>query len=191
MEKYELILRIIEIILQLVLVVFAGLALFAWKREIRGRDKYKLARELLEYIKELRFLIFSKDGVFHQIYLNDIFVDRKKFYENQIFLIKNEKAYFDNSIWGLFNHINTRGDVLLPKQIKPILESLCPMHGKKVGTKEDQITYIQLQGIPKVDNKEIEGENLIIYELNGTKNQTIEEYFKKWEKLINELKRIG
>jgi len=39
------------------LTVFAGMALFAWKREIRGKDKYNQAKELLGYIKELRFLI--------------------------------------------------------------------------------------------------------------------------------------
>src|SRR3989344_7712344 len=96
METYEFIFRVIETALQLVLVIFAGLALSVWKREVRGKDKYKLARELLTYIKELRFLIHSKNGSFHQIYLNDILVNRENFYNDQLILIGKDEPYGNN-----------------------------------------------------------------------------------------------
>lgn len=193
MQKYEFIFRSIEIILQLALVIFASLALSVWKREVRGKDKYKLARELLAYIRELRFLIHSKNGSFYQIYLNDILVDKEKFYSDQLFLIGREEIYFDQSIWGLFNHINIRADIFLPKQVRSLLEALYPSSGKQIGTDKNQYTYIQLGGIEPVQVKSIEGEGDSasgIYQIHNNEHLTIEGYFRKWESLIIELQKI-
>ncbi|OHA88125.1 MAG: hypothetical protein A2653_03080 [Candidatus Zambryskibacteria bacterium RIFCSPHIGHO2_01_FULL_43_25] len=194
METYEFIFRVIETALQLVLVIFAGLALSVWKREVRGKDKYKLARELLTYIKELRFLIHSKNGSFHQIYLNDILVNRENFYNDQLILIGKDELYFDYSIWGLFNHINVRADIFLPKQIRSLLEELYPSSGKRIGTDKNQYTYIQLAGIEPTQVKSIEDEKDStngIYQIHNKKHLTIGGYFRKWESLIVELQKIA
>ncbi|MBU3918645.1 hypothetical protein KKC63_01935 [Patescibacteria group bacterium] len=193
MEKYEPIFRVIEITLQLALVIFAGLALSLWKRKIRGKDKYRLAKNLLEYIKELRFLIHSKNGSFYQIYLNDILVDKEKFYKDQLSLIGKEKIYFDQSIWGLFNHLNIRSDIFLPKQIRLLLEELYPISGKRISANKNQHTYLQLGSIETPSIKSIEsGEDSMdgIYHMDNKKHLTIEEYFRKWERLTVELQKI-
>ena len=193
MDKTELIFRTLELLTQFTLVILAGIALFTWKRELRGKDSYKLARDLLSYIKQLRFLIFAKGGSMHQILLNDIFVNRKEFYKDQISLIRNEKIYFDQTIWGLFKHVDTRGDIFLPKNIRVMIDELCPKFGKKIDTKKNLYTLIQLQSVesPKfacveADDDSIDG----VYEMDTLKSSTIEEYFQKWEKLIIELQKI-
>ena len=192
MNKYEIFFKIIEILLQIALIVFAWLALSAWKKELRGRDRYKLGKELLEYIKGLRFLVYQSSGSVHQIYLNDILIDKDKFYKDQLSLIKKDIAYFDQSVFGLFSHMNVRGDIFLPKSIKSILEELYPGSGKQISTNKKEKTYIQLFGVKQAEitsidecNNSMEG----IYLINNTQI-TIEEYFKKWEKLIIELQKI-
>lgn len=60
MNSAEVILKIIELILQVALVFIAWKALSVWKKETRGRDKYQQSKDLLEYIKKLRFLIYTK-----------------------------------------------------------------------------------------------------------------------------------
>lgn len=190
METYEFIFRIVEIALQLVLVIFAGLALSVWKREVHGKDKYKLARELLAYIKELRFLIHSKNGSLHQIYLNDILVNEEKFYSDQLSLVASEEIYFDYSIWGLFNHLNVRADIFLPAQIRTLLEELYPSSGKKISDDKSEYTYIQLAGVEPPQIKSIGDENNStggIYQIHNKERLTIEQYFRKWESLIAEL----
>lgn len=193
--EYELIFRIIEIVFQLILVIFAGIALFAWKREIRGRDKYRLAQALLEYIKEVRFIIYSKNGSLCQIYLNDILVDKNNFYNNQLSLIEKDKVYFDQSVWGLFSHINTRSNIFLPKQIRILLDELYPYSGKHIGSDKNLYTYIHLSGVitPQIKNleknKDQDPEDGI-YEIYETKNLTIKDYFTKWEKLLIELQKF-
>lgn len=193
MGKYELIFRIIEIVLQLVLVIFAGLALSVWKREVRGKDKYKLAKELLVYIKELRFMIHSKNGSLHQIYLNDILVNKEKFYNDQLSLIRKEEVCFDQSIWGLFNHINVRADIFLPKQVRLVLEDLYPSSGKRISADKNQYTYIQLVGIEPAQVKSIGDENDSndgVYQIYNKDQLTVEQYFRKWESLIIKLQKI-
>jgi len=188
--KYDLIFKIIEIILQLVLLIFAGMALHAWKREIRGRDKYKLAKNLLSYIKEIRFLIYSKSGSMHQIFLNDILVNRKYFYSNQLCLIEKEKVYFDESIWELLSHINVRADIFLPKKIRLLLETLYPSSGKKIGSDKNQYTYIQLKYIEtNTEDKRTVSEKGV-WQIFSTEELTIKEYFQKWERLIIELQKL-
>ena len=181
--------KIIDIILQLTLVILAGMALSVWKKEIRGKDKYKFSKDLLTYIRELRFLVHSKNGSLHQIYINDILVDRQNFYADQLSMIGNVKVHFDQSVWGLFSHINTRSDILLPKQVRLLLEKLCPRSGKRIGSKS-QYTYIQVGGvqIPPMTSLD-DGEDLAdaIYIMHETENLTIKEYFEQWEKLIAEL----
>ena len=188
----DTILKIIDTILQFILVIFAGLALSVWKKEVRGKDRYKLAKDLLSYIREIRFLIHTKSGSWHQIYINDIFTDRENFYNDQLSIIKNEKVVFDQNVWGLLNHINTRSDILLPKSVRLLLEDLCPRSGKRVGSKE-QFTYIQIGGVeaPKVTNLDDDKEAHLdaVYQMHGTENWTLEEYFKRWEKLIIELQK--
>ena len=193
MEKYELIFRIIEILLQLTLVIFAGLALSVWKREMHGKDKHRLAKELLAYIKKLRFLIYSKNESFHQIYLNDMLINKEEFYRDQLSLIGREKIYFDQSIWNLFNHIDIRGDLFLPKQIRLLLEELRPSSGKVISTDENQYTYVQIQGIEPAQIRTIKDERdsaTIIYQMNQNRLLTIEGYFRKWESLIVQLQKI-
>jgi len=189
---YEIVLRVIEIMLQLVVVIIAWKALSVWKSEISGRSKYKLAKDLLVYVKELRFLVYSKNGSWHQIYLNDILVDKENFYNDQLSLIGKENVYFDQSVWGLFSHINTRSDVFLPNKIRLLLEELCPQSGKKISSDKSQYTYIQLSGveIPSMHNIENEKDSTDgIYQMYSTEHLTIEEYFKKWEGLITELQK--
>ncbi|MDO8676050.1 MAG: hypothetical protein Q7K16_00080 [Candidatus Azambacteria bacterium] len=190
--SYEIASRITEIILQLVVAIIAWKALSVWKSEIRGRDKYKLAKELLEYIKELRFLVHSKNGSFHQIYLNDILVGKENFYNDQLSSIGKEKVYFDHSVWGLFSHVNTRSDVFLPNLIRSLLEELCPQSGKKISSDKGQYTYIQLSGVevPQIHAIGNEKDSINdIYQMYSTELLTIEEYFKKWERLILELQK--
>jgi len=193
MTMLEIIFRITEILLQVALVILAGVALFTWKMEIRGRDRYKLARELLKYIKELRFFINSKNNSWYQIYLNDILTDKDKFYNDQLSLIGEEKVYFDQSIFGLFSHINTRSDIFLPKQVRILLDELYPYSGKHVDSDKNSYTYIQISGVKEIKIKNFDdsknSENSI-YEIFETKGLTIKEYFIKWEKLIIELQKL-
>ena len=187
MDK-EFIFRIIEIGLQIMLVIFAGMALFVWKREIRGKDKYKLAKDLLTYIKEIRFLIYEKSGSFHQIYLNDILVNKGKFYKEQLTSVGKEKIYFDQSIWRLFNHICIRSDLSLPKRVRLILNDLCPISGKIIDIDKNKHTYVKLGGFGASENKEVCSSG--IYLMNNKEDLTIEMYFKKWEKLLIELQKL-
>lgn len=192
MNTYELIFKIIELLLQIVLVIFAWLALSAWKKELRGRDRYKLGKELLEYIKGLRFLVYQSSGSVYQIYLNDILIDKDKFYKDQLSLIKKDEALFDQSVFGLFSHVNVRGDIFLPKHIKSILEELYPGSGERVVTNKKEKTYIQLFGVKHVDIENIDNDHDSMdgtYLINNI-HITIEEYFKKWEKLVVELQKI-
>jgi len=192
MNKYEIFFKIIEILLQIVLVIFAWLALSAWKKELRGKDNYKLAKELLEYIKGIRFLVHGDTGSFHQVYLNDILINKEEFYNNQLSLIGKDVAYFDQSVFGLFSHINVRGDIFLPKNVKSILEELYPGSGKQISKNKKEQTYIQLFGIKQAEITgidEINNSTEDIYLINDAQI-TIEGYFKKWEKLIIELQKI-
>ena len=188
----EITIRIVEVLLQLILVIFAGLALVTWKKELSGKDKYNVAKDLLGYIRNIRFLVHSKNSSYHQIYLNDIFVDKKKFYNDQLALISQEKVLFDKSIWGLFKHINIRSDLLLPKQISKTLEELSPSFGKRISSDKNAYTFIQLCGIesPAFVNEEEKDFSDEIYQIHSTENLTIGQYFEKWEKLVNELKKL-
>ena len=112
---YENISGIIGVILQAIVAVIAWKALSVWKSEIRGRDKYKLSKDLLEYIKKIRFLVHTDKGSLHQIYLNDILVNKKEFYKKQLSLIAKEKVYFDENYMNLFDHINIRSNIFLQK----------------------------------------------------------------------------
>ena len=192
MNKYEIFFKIIEILSQIVLIVFAWLALSAWKKELRGRDRYKLGKELLEYIKGLRFLVHQSSGSVYQIYLNDILIDKDKFYKDQLSLIKKDEVFFDQSVFGLFSHINVRGDIFLPKHIKLILEELYPGSGQQASMNKKEKTYIQLFGVKQAEIANVGGgDNSMdgVYLINNN-HITIEEYFKKWEKLITELQKI-
>ena len=188
----EITIRIVEALLQLILVIFAGLALVTWKKELSGKDKYNMAKDLLGYVRNIRFLVHSKNSSYHQIYLNDIFVDKENFYNDQLALISQEKVLFDRSIWGLFKHINIRSDLLLPKQISKTLEELSPSSGKRIGSDKNAYTFIQLGGIesPTFVNDEEKDFSDEIYQIHSTENLTIGQYFEKWEKLVNELKKL-
>lgn len=191
---YNVILRIIEVGLQVFLVIFAGAALFTWKQEIRGRDQYKLAKSLLVYIKEIRFLIHSKNGSLYQIYLNDILEDRKKFYKEQLHGVGQEVTYFDQSVWGLFSGTNIRSDIFLPQKIRRILNDIAPSSSKRIGTDKSKYTYLQLFGIETPAIMNLKDEDISssgIQTINGNEGMTIEEYFKKWEKLIIELRKFA
>ncbi|MEK7561113.1 MAG: hypothetical protein AAB539_04135 [Patescibacteria group bacterium] len=186
----DTLLKIIDTILQLILVIFAGLALSVWKKEIRGRDRYKQAKDLLIYIQQLRFLVCSKNGSHHQIYLNDIFVDRENFYRDQLLMIKDEMVYFDRSIWDLFNDINLRSNIFLSGKVRLLMEKLCPIVCKHVASK-NQYTYLHLDvdgtdGVPQMINRDIPD---VAYQMQGTEKLTIKKYFDLWEALIAELRQ--
>jgi len=125
---YENISGIIGVILQAIVAVIAWKALSVWKSEIRGRDKYKLSKDLLEYIKKIRFLVHTDKGSLHQIYLNDILVNKKEFYKKQLSLIAKEKVYFDENYMNLFDHINIRSNIFLQKMVGCFVLRLCPCH---------------------------------------------------------------
>lgn len=184
---YENILRIIEIILQIIVVLIAWKALSVWKSEMRGQDKYKLARDLLEYIKNLRFVVYGKNGSLHQIYLNDILLKTKGFYSNHLRLTANEKTYFDSSIFHLFEHIDVRSDIFIPKQIRSNLEELSFITAELIDRDKSKHTYIHLDSIKFKKNDNL---NDGIYVLSQFRNIKIGEYFKKWEKLAIELRKI-
>jgi hypothetical protein len=193
MNNFELILRIFEVLLQFILVILAWMALSVWKREIRGQEKYKLAKDLLSYIQELRFLIFYKRSGFCQIYLNDILVDRDKFYKDQLLGIKEDKVYFDQSIFGLFNHVDARSNIFLPKKIRSILAELKASYGEPIKISKQEHSYISLPDIKLKSSVDSEGQQQAVdsclYLINN-QNLTVQEYFKKWELLIRELKKI-
>ena len=108
-------------------------------------------------------------------------------------MIGEEKVYFDQSIFGLFSHINTRSDIFLPKQVRILLDELYPYSGKHVDSDKNSYTYIQISGVKEIkikyfdDSKNSENS---IYEIFETKGLTIKEYFIKWEKLIIELQKL-
>ena len=182
---YETVLRIIEVALQLIMVAIAWKALSVWKSEIRGRDRYQSSKDLLEYIKKLRFLVHAK-GSFHQIYLNDILVKGKKFYKRQLSLIAKERVYFDRSFFGLFGHLNVRSDFFLPKQVRLALEELYPSSADFVSSDKSKYTYIQLSGVDLKKVKDI-GDGIFIF--HPHEETTVGEYFRKWETLITELQK--
>ena len=197
MDNLDLALRIVEILIQGILAILAGLALFTWKREIRGHDQYKLARELLSYLKEVRFLAYQKNGSFHQIYLNDILVRKEEFFKDQLSLISKEKIYFDESIFDLLNHINIRSDLFLPKKIRDLLDMLCPSFGKLISKEKGEFTYIRVQRVGVKPNKydDLELTQSVvggaIYQIeNFGKDLTFEAYFRRWEKLLIELNKF-
>lgn len=187
--SYEIVLRVTEVILQLILVVIAWKALSVWKTEIRGRDKYQLARNLLESIKGVRFLVHAR-GSFHQIYLNDILTNRNEFYKEQLSLIAKEKAYFDHSYWKIFKHlnVNTRSDVFLPREIRNGLDELLPGFLKKVSENKAGYTYIQIDA-PLNEKYEDVNDKDALYSFGEHPSLTIEEYFLKWEELLKKLQK--
>ena len=197
MNKLDIILRIIDILVQGVLAILAGLALFTWKREIRGHDQYKLARELLSYLGEVRFLIYQKNGSLHQIYLNDILVRGEEFFKGQLSFVSKEKVYFDESLFDLFNHINIRSDLLLPRRIREPFDALCPSYGKLIGNDKSEYTYIKIQKVGVKPNKYADWElnqsvvGGAIYQIESFGNDlTFEQYFRRWEKFLVELNKF-
>jgi len=192
--NYEIVLKVIEIILQFAVIFIAWKALSVWKSEIRGKDNYELGKELLKYVEEIGFLVSSNNGSWHQIFLNDILIEKENFYNKQISLIKNEKILFDDSIWSLFSHINSRNNIFLPQNIRILLDELTPKLGKKIGEHKNQFTYIKIIGVKDTLVCFDEKDRLItkdyVYQMNSIENLTIEEYFRKWEKLVKELQKI-
>lgn len=189
----EISLRIIELLLQFLLVIFAGLALLTWKNEIRGKDRYELAKSLLNKIKDFGFVIYSKDGSIHYIYLNDILINRKSFYEEQLYRIGEETAYFDISIWGVLRELNVRTDILLPKKIRILLDELLPQYSKRISEDMNSHTYIHITGAETPNFKVIgddEGQTSDGIQIINSKTLSIKDYFKTWDKLIYELKKL-
>jgi hypothetical protein len=183
--NYDFFLRIIEISVQVIMVGVAWKALSVWKAEICGRDRYRFSKDLLDYIKKIRFLVYKKDSL-HQIYLNDILVNRSDFYSGQLILIAKEKVCFDRSIMCLFEQINIRSDIFLPKKIRLILEKLAIVCLTKFKDDKTEYTYIQVGDVDSDKTKELDD---VLYISKSIENMTIEEYFKNWEKLIMELKK--
>jgi hypothetical protein len=192
MGEKEIIFKIVEIGLQVVMAIFAGMALSIWKKELRGRDKYNQIKSLLEYIGEIRFTVFSKSGSIYFIYLNDILTD-KKFYEDDISPIAREKVFFDRSVMGLFHQVNTRSDFFLTKEIRTMIGELSPMHAKVVNADKNKTTYIHMSGvkIPEIISLDKSSEKeSYVYSMHGTEKLTIEAYFRKWERLIRKLQKL-
>ncbi|MBI2448165.1 hypothetical protein HYV44_01210 [Candidatus Microgenomates bacterium] len=185
---YENIIRIIGILLQIAVIIIAWKALSVWKTEIRGRDKYSFSKSLLEYIKNIRFLIYTNNGSIYQIFLNDILVDKRRFYEKDLVSIAKEKVYFDINYFLLFDHIDIRSDILLPKEIRLALEGLWPSSAKLVDKDKSKYTYLHLD-VDSDSYDRIKNLDDGVNEVDSNKNTTIEEYFRKWEVLIMELQK--
>lgn len=192
--ELETVLRMLELLFQLILVTIASLALFTWKQEIRGRDKYRMGRELLEYVQGLRFLIYSPAGSMHQVCINDIFAGREKFYNDQLALIANDPIYFKPSIWGLFSQVDTRANLFLPTDVRNILGELTPAAGARVGGDKDKLTYAHVVGTASpVVAGTVEQDAESVYEIYSSKTPkppTVKEYFAKWEELVLALKKL-
>lgn len=185
----DLIFRVLDAALQLGLLVCAIFALFTWKNEIRGKERYRFAKELLDYIKEVAFIVHTRDGSLHQIYLNDIFDNREKFYSDQLRLIGKSHVHFStNSFWGLLPEVQTRNDLFLPKTIRHMIDEIRPGSSKWVN---DPDVYIQIR-TPRVQDSKAEPSlerHQEFCQPYGFEDLTIEEYFKRWEKLIRALRR--
>lgn len=185
--EIELILRVVETLIQCAILVVAVVALSTWKREMRGRDTFHSAKGLLEYVQGLRFLIYSKTGSLHQIYLNDIVRDRESFYREQLSFVGDEKVLFDETVWGVFNHLNIRSDFFIGKEIRDILMDLFPASGKIVQEAKDTVTYIHVDGFARpLETDVTQG----IYEIHTRNSLTIKEYFERWERLIAKLQKL-
>ncbi len=185
--------KVVEIILQIILVIFAGMALSVWKKEIQGKDRYNQVRALLEYIEKLNFTVSSKTGSKHFICINDIFTNRSGFYSDQMLRIGKDKVFFDESVFGLFHHINIRSNFFLTKEIRDMLSELVSISAEKLGIDKRVATFISISGvkIPKILS--LGGsfeENGAVYVVYGMESLTIEAYFRKWERLVRELKKL-
>jgi hypothetical protein len=185
----DLTFKIFDVVLQLGLLTCAIFALFTWKSEIRGKERYRFAKELLDYIKEIAFIVHHKDGSLHQIYLNDIFDNRESFYDVQLKLIGKSHVYFStNSFWQLLPDVQTRNDLFLPKTIRDMIDEIKPGSSKWV---DDPDVYIQIR-TPKTRDPKAEptlNKSQEFCQPYGFESLTIEEYFRRWEKLIKALRR--
>lgn len=193
MVGQETLFKIVEIILQIILVIFAGMALSVWKKEIQGKDRYNQVRALLRYIEKLNFTVSSKTGSKHFICINDIFTDRSRFYSDQILRIGKDKVFFDESVFGLFHHIKIRSNLFLTKEIRDMLDELVPISADKLDIDKREATFINISGvkIPKILSVgESSEENSAVYVVYGMESLTIEAYFRKWERLVRGLKKL-
>lgn len=177
-------LEIIDIAIQLSLLFIAWKALWVWRSEIRGRDKYNQVKSLLVYIQDINFIVTAPSSI-HQICINDILVNRSEFYNIQLNLITDNKIYLDRSVFGLFNHINTRADVFLPTRLRELLDVVRPGFLRKSQQHKNNCTYISFQGVDLSNVKEIESDQLFEWK----ENLNIKTYFERWEQLVTELQK--
>jgi hypothetical protein len=190
MDDIEIIIAITGLILNLIIICISVRALSIWKTEIKGRDKYKLSKSLLEYLQDISFLIYDKDSI-HKIYLNDILDDRKMFFKEHLKYVGDKKIYFGESVFYLFDHLKLRSDIFITQELRKSLEKINPNMFKFVNIDKEKSTYIEIIGIDTkklskvtfVDDKYKDG----IYTSAIYDNLTIKDYFSLWEKVIKEL----
>ena len=144
--------KVVEIILQIILVIFAGMALSVWKKEIQGKDRYNQVRALLEYIEKLNFTVSSKTGSKAFYLYQRYFYKSSGFYSDQMLRIGKDKVFFDESVFGLFHHINIRSNFFLTKEIRDMLSELVSISAEKLGIDKRVATFISISGvkIPKI-----------------------------------------
>lgn len=191
---FDSIILITGTVAQVVLAITAIVALTSWKIEARGKDRIKFAKNLLEYIENIRFLIYHpREGGVTQVYLNDLLENRKRFYTEHIPLIKNKKVFFDENAWELFRNMNTRSNIFIPEKIRKVLDPLVPKSGKIVDTKSVDLDlyYISVGGIKNTKHPPFfSGKNVSVYDMYEKEGLTFEEYFNKWEQLIVQIKKL-
>jgi hypothetical protein len=193
---FEDILKILEVVSEIIIAMTACVALNSWKKKINEEDKYRMAKDLLKKIKGIEFIVKKPNLTeFHFIYLNDILVDKNKFYNDQLSLISDKRVFIDiNSANNLLDYINinTRSDFFVPKKIRECLNDLYLSFCTETFKKEEVDRYITIK-IPK--NKYQNNNNKVNDEIKdlccflNNKELTIKEYFLKWEKLLNELQK--
>lgn len=190
---YETVLRTIETASAFAVAIIAWRALYVWKREVRGRDKYQLAKNLLEKLKEVRFIIHTPKSV-HQIYLNDLLVrDSKMIYEEWWNLFANEQVLVDGSYWHVSHYldIRTRSEILLPKKIRDGIDDVLPGLLKNAEKSGVESVYMQIFAPANEKPQAVVGEanKDTLYKLDGYRTLTFKEYFSRWEKLLKELQK--
>lgn len=181
----DLILRIIDTSAQVALVFISLAALFVWKIELRRKEKYQFTKELFNYVQGLKFIVHAQGSV-HQIYINDLILNRENFFNNQLGLIGSDKLLFDRSILGLFHDLNLRSNIFIPKNLRPLIEEITPASLKVVrvpGERTSQ-TYLQLMGTQKDFNF---GDENDLYSLSS--DLSVRDYFRKWQSLIYEMSK--
>jgi len=180
MIEQEVIFRIIEIGLQFFLVVFAGKALFVWKKEFNLKH-FELHEEILNEIKN----IFNYEEDSYYFSLSEQVIDKQ---------MKNHSILSDSDYFEILEKERSEflpQEYVLPQyDMKPLIEKLIkliPRSNKKISENAKKIIRIYNEGI---DNLNFEVEQLrdsYDQDLKGTTSEKEEKYI---EYLSNQKKEL-